>query len=131
MKTFKTLPNTENTFHDLLGYTFREWRDGYVELELEVLKKHRNRQGWIHGGVILSLLDIASTFAGNHSEDGPTATVTMNMSCNFIAGTQEDIIRTEGNLIRRGRSTYFTENRVFEDSSGKILATAQGVHKIL
>ncbi len=131
MKTFKTLPDTENTFHDLLSYTFREWRDGYAELELEVLKKHRNRQGWIHGGVILSLLDIASTFAGNHSEDGPIASVTMNMSCNFIAGTQEDIIRTEGNLVRRGRSTFFTENRVFDDSSGKILATAQGVHKIL
>lgn len=131
MATFKTLPDTENTFHDLLGYTFREWRDGYVELELEVLKKHRNRQGWIHGGVILSLLDIASTFAGNHSEDGPIASVTMNMSCNFIAGTQENTIRAEGNLVRTGRSTFFTENRVFEDSSGNILATAQGVHKIL
>lgn len=131
MRDFKTLPDIDNTFHELLGYSFLDWRDGYAHLELTVEAKHRNRQGWIHGGVILSLLDIASTFAGNYSEAGPTQTVTVNMSCNFISGTKDDVIRCEGKLVRKGRSTFFTENRILEGASDKILATSQGVHKIL
>ncbi|MCG8548723.1 MAG: PaaI family thioesterase [Alphaproteobacteria bacterium] len=131
MQQFKTLPNVVGTFHEVLGYTFLDWQDGFVRLELALEPRHRNRQGWVHGGVILSLLDIAGTFAGNHSDAGPVATVTMNLSSNFLSGSKEELIHTEGRLLRKGRTAFFTDNRVVEAGSGRVLATSQGVHKYL
>ena len=131
MADFKTLPDIEGTFHDLLGYTFVDWKDGFVKTELLLQPKHKNRQGWVHGGVILSMMDVVSTFAGNYGPDGPVQSVTVNISCNFISGTNGEKLLCEGRLVRKGRSTFFTENRVLEGGSEQLLATSQGVHKLL
>ena len=43
-------------FHGQLGIEIAEWRDGFARIVLELLPKHLNRSGIVHGGVLLTML---------------------------------------------------------------------------
>ena len=51
-------------FHELLGIELAEWRDGYAKVICDTDRRHSNRSGITHGGVMLSLIDQAAAYAG-------------------------------------------------------------------
>ncbi|WP_166267373.1 PaaI family thioesterase [Marinobacter caseinilyticus] len=57
---------SENTagFRDALGFTVAEWRKDYCMLTVPLGTQHLNRNGFVHGGVFMSLLDSASGLCG-------------------------------------------------------------------
>ena len=50
----------EGTYLEFLGFKLVDWKDGYARLEMLVRSDHRNTVGFLHGGVISSLLDMAT-----------------------------------------------------------------------
>ncbi|MFQ6005198.1 MAG: hotdog fold thioesterase, partial [Woeseia sp.] len=56
----------EGTYLEFLGFKLATWKEGFARLEMPVRPDHRNTVGFLHGGVIASLLDIAGAVAGSH-----------------------------------------------------------------
>ena len=56
----------EGTYLEFLGFKLVAWKSGYAKLEMPVRAEHRNTVGFLHGGVIASLLDISGDCFRNH-----------------------------------------------------------------
>jgi uncharacterized protein (TIGR00369 family) len=75
---FRTSP-----FLDALGpFFYRRTGDGFV-VGLRVADKHANARGSAHGGLLLTLADIALGYTAAFSEDPPLSLTTANISADF------------------------------------------------
>ena len=76
---FRTSP-----FLDLLGPFFhRKESDGTFVVGLRVLPKHANARGTAHGGLLMTLLDIAIGYRTSLSQDPPAAITTASITADF------------------------------------------------
>jgi acyl-coenzyme A thioesterase 13 len=76
---FRTSP-----FLDLLGPLFhRKEPDGTFVVGLRVLPKHANARGTAHGGLLMTLLDIAIGYRTSLSQNPPAALTTASMTTDF------------------------------------------------
>ncbi len=120
-----------DSYHSFLDYEVIESGDGFVRLEMTGFDCHRNRGDYIHGGVLMSLMDIAGIMAGVRASGDRKPAVTVNLSCNFLSTAMGKTVHAEGKVVRKGRSMFFCDCRVVDAESGKIFSTAQGVYKYL
>ena len=80
---FRTSP-----FLDLIGPLFyRREGDGFV-VALRVLPKHANARGAAHGGLLLTLADVALGYRTAFSQTPPAALTTINMTADFTAAAR-------------------------------------------
>ena len=126
-----TLGKDADSYHKFLDYNVVESGNGFVRLEMLGFDCHRNRQDYIHGGVLMSLMDIVGIMAGCRGSDETKPAVTVNLSCNFLSSAMGRTVHAEGKVVRKGRSMFFCDCRVVDAETGKIYSTAQGVYKYL
>jgi uncharacterized protein (TIGR00369 family) len=119
----------EPPFHALIGARGVERGEGRARYVLDVGAQHLNRRGVAHGGVVGSLLDMALGTAVVASIAPEEWCGTMQLSIQFREPVFPGTITAEGRMVRRGRTAAFAEGEV-RDTSGRILATAQGVWTI-
>jgi len=120
-----------DSFHEVLDYRIVTREDGFVRLEMTAYDCHRQRGRFIHGGVLMSLMDIAGIHAGLRAAGEARDGVTVSLNCNFLAVAKSARVFAEGRLLRKGRSMFFSECRVIDAETDNLLATAQGVFKYL
>ena len=118
-------------FEGVMAFERVEWRQGYVRIRVTLGPQHRNRQGFIHGGVIGALLDSAGMFAGTYDPQTGRgkAAVTVSTACQFIGASKGDAVEAIGELTRAGRSLYFADAKVLDPETGGVLASGQGTYK--
>jgi uncharacterized protein (TIGR00369 family) len=126
-----TLGKDADSYHKFLDYNVVESGNGFVRLEMLGFDCHRNRQDYIHGGVLMSLMDIVGIMAGCRGSDETKPAVTVNLSCNFLSSAMGRTVHAEGKVVRKGRSMFFCDCQVVDAETGKIYSTAQGVYKYL
>ena len=119
----------EGTYLEFLGFRLIDWRTGYAKLEMPVRGEHRNTVGYLHGGVISSLLDIAGAVAGSYGVSKESVSVTVNLNCNFISPHTAKTVIAEGELIRTTSSLFFAQARLFDPETNRLCATATGTYK--
>ena len=119
----------EGTYLDFLGFKLTTWKDGFVKLEMPVRHEHQNTVGYLHGGVIASLLDIAGAFAGSYGRSEEYVSVTINLNTTFISPLRSSSVIAEGELVRRTRSLFFAQARVIDPEHNRLCATATGTYK--
>ena len=124
-------PPPADSYHTFLDYKVVERDEGFVRLEMTGLNHHRNRGDYIHGGVLMSLMDIAGIMAGGRASGETRKTVTVNLTCNFLSTAMGETVHAEGRIIRKGRSMFFSDVRVVDSESGKIYSSGQGAYKYL
>jgi len=120
-----------NSFHNVLDYDVLERADGFVKLAMTGHDCHRNRGDYIHGGVLMALMDIAGIMAGGRASGETRNSVTVNLNCNFLSAAFAEKVFAEGKIVRKGRSMFFADCRVLDAETGKILSTASGIYKYL
>ena len=76
---FRTSPFLETTG----PYFFRKTDDGGLILGLRVLPKHANARGSAHGGLLITLLDIALGYNSGYSQDPPAKLTTASLTADF------------------------------------------------
>lgn len=94
-----------------------------VELKPHMLNNHDAG----HGGVLMTLLDIAMANAALSKIDYAREVVTVDMTVGFIAAASGRLVAT-GRAVGGGRSICFCEARVLDDS-GKVAAQAMGTFR--
>lgn len=98
-----------------------------ARFSVEALPPLTNTRGYAHGGLLMTLLDLALGHAAQSAVEGATSFATIDMQTAFLqpgAGR----ITAEGRVLRAGRSIAFCEGEV-RDESGSMLARGSGVFK--
>ena len=119
----------EGTYLEFLGFKLVAWKAGYAKLEMPVSNQHRNSVGFLHGGVIASLLDIAGAVAGSYGASNELVSVTINLNCNYMAPHRADTVVAEGELIRTTTSLFFAQSKLIDPENNLLCATATGTYK--
>lgn len=119
----------EGTYLEFLGFRLIDWRTGFAKLEMPVRAEHRNTVGFLHGGVISSLLDIAGAVAGSYGDANESVSITVNLNVNFMAPHRAETVVAEGELIRTTTSLFFAQARLLDPENNRLCATATGTYK--
>ncbi len=126
MKDESDTQRKRSGFRDHIGYRTKAWRDGYGEVELVVGQQHLNSVGIVHGGVYMSMLDVAlghavsfCTVPGNFR-----FSTTVSLTTSFLKGAKSGVLTAVGRIdgIQGRLATGTGEVR---DEAGDLCAVAQ------
>lgn len=124
---------THGGFADLVGYELVSWEDDVAEVGLTVEKRHLNRSGVMHGGVLTTLMDTACGYCGCYTPEGetPRRAFSLSLTCNFI-GTGQKGRRLIARARRTGggKSVFFADCEV-RDEDGRVIGSGQGTFKYI
>ena len=107
-----------------LGVQLSQRSRGRIVLMLEIRPEHMNRFEVAHGGVVMTLLDIAMAISANTLDDTAQGVITVEMKTSFI-GAASGTVTVEGRCIHLGKSVAFCEGKAY-GANGKLFATASG-----
>jgi uncharacterized protein (TIGR00369 family) len=102
--------------------------EGTARLSLPIEPHLTNSIGTVHGGVIMSLLDVALCTAARTLHPDSLGVITIDMSTSFIGGGSGARLLAEARVLKDGRSMIFVEGEAKnEDSSlvAKAIATVR------
>ncbi|HYN11385.1 MAG TPA: PaaI family thioesterase [Burkholderiales bacterium] len=100
-----------------------ELADGRARLSLPVEKHLSNSIGTVHGGVIMSLLDVALCTAARTLHPDSIGVITIDMSTSFIGGGSGGKLFAEARVLKDGRSMSFVEAEA-RNEDGSLVAKA-------
>jgi uncharacterized protein (TIGR00369 family) len=105
--------------------------NGRAKLALEVLPQHLNGWGAVHGGVTMTLLDVAMAVAVRSLEPDGKGVVTIEMKTSFMqAGPPRGRLSATGMCVHRSGTLAFCEAEV-RDEADRLVARASGTFKFL
>ena len=111
-------------FASHLGIELLEYKDGRARLRLVLRPELLNSFEAAHGGVVMTLLDIAMAMAARSRDAEALGAITVEMKGSFMnAGTGTLI--ADGVCLHLGKSVAFCEARI-HGSDGKHAATGSG-----
>ena len=116
----------EIPFVNLLGFELQRFENGHSELSFSPQPDHMNSFGVVHGGVLMTLLDVAMATAAR-SVTPEHGVVTIEMKTSFMRPGSGPLI-AKGHLLHRTRSMAFVEAQVL-DAQQQLCAHASGTFK--
>ncbi|BAE51410.1 PaaI family thioesterase [Paramagnetospirillum magneticum] len=117
-------------FQELLGYHLAEWTEDRAVLELTVERKHCNRAGLVHGGVLATLIDTSCGFAATFCPHPGRVRrcVTLQLTTSFTGQARHGLLRAIAHKKAGGSRIVFCSSEVFDDS-GKLVAMGEGTFR--
>lgn len=116
-------------FAELLGVEVLEKAGGHSRIMIRWAEQYTNRKGDFHGGVIMTLLDVAASEAVRSALQSFRGLSTISLTVNFLATARSSLIGT-GRLQRAGRTVAFAVSEVANED-GEVVATAQCAFRII
>ncbi|GAA4011525.1 PaaI family thioesterase [Actimicrobium antarcticum] len=128
--TAKPFP-VEIPFLQELGVEFLGMEDGQAQVALTLAERHMNSWHVGHGGVTMTLLDVAMAMAGRSLEPSAIGAVTVDMNTTFMrpAGQPGTRLVAKGRAYHRATTLVFCEGEVW--SGQQLVAKAMGTFKFL
>ena len=119
-------------FNAILGHRFVEWTDGRVVLELDIDEQHLNSVDFVHGGALMTLVDIAAGSAGTYAATPADhrGCLTISLTANFLSPAKSGPLRIVGLRRGGGRSTFTATAEIF-DADNNLCVVGQGVFRLL
>ena len=111
-------------FASHLGIQLVEKGDGRCVLKLELRDELMNSFEAAHGGVVMTLLDIAMAMAARSLDPKAVGAITVEMKTSFM-GVGKGVLTATGECLHLGRSVAFCEGKV-HNADGKLAASASG-----
>ncbi|SNX28562.1 uncharacterized domain 1-containing protein [Polynucleobacter meluiroseus] len=116
-------------FLKLLGVRLLSAEMGKGEILLALKPEHTNTWNVAHGGVLLTLMDVAMAVAARSSDPDDRSVVTIEMKNNFMQAAN-GILRVKADTVRRTATMAFCEAKLYNDE-GDICCMASGTFKFL
>ena len=125
-------------FIDKLGVEFLACEGGTAELALTTTEELCNSWGVMHGGVLMTLLDVAMAQAARtpapagspaQAPGGSSGMVTVEMKTSFMRPGQGRLL-AKGRVLHRSASMVFCEATIV-DAQSQLVAHATGTFKTL
>lgn len=115
-------------FADLLGVTVAHHEPGRARLEMDVRPELMNSWQVAHGGVVMTLADIALGVAVLTLARTAHGAMTIELKVSFLGPAAGRLV-AEGRCLRAGKSLAFCEGEVL-DGAGKLVAKALGTYRV-
>jgi uncharacterized protein (TIGR00369 family) len=104
--------------------------EGTARLSLPVESHLTNSLGTVHGGVIMSLLDVALCTAARTLHPESVGVITINLSTSFIGAGNGAKLYAEARVLKDGRSMSFVEGEA-QNADGTLVAKAVATVRVL
>ncbi len=132
----RALPMTQSTafridipFVKDLGIEFVSADNGHAVLALDLTPRHLNSWSVAHGGVLMTLLDVAMAVAGRSLDPAAGGGITVEMKTSFVQpATAATRLLASAHAFHRSASLAFCEGEV-RDTGGRLIAKAMGTFK--
>lgn len=118
----------EIPFLDHLGVVAEKINNDKVKISLDLRPELLNSFEVAHGGIVMTLLDVAMAMSARVKLNHVGGIMTVDMSTSFIRSAKGKIY-VEGNVLQTGKSIQFCEANAY-DSRGQIIAKAIGSFKL-
>ena len=120
-------PPGGGSFAKLLGVTIeREPEEGGLVVAMTVDERHENFHGVTHGGVAMTLLDMAMGGAVRRTLANNETCASININTDFLRPAPRGRLVARGRVDKRGRTAAFASGEL-HDAEGKLVARATGV----
>ncbi len=116
-------------FVDRLGLELHAYGEGRAELRVDLDAGHLNTWDVAHGGVLMTMLDVAMAMAARSAHANGQGVATVEMKTSFMRPA-EHRLRAEGQLVHATATMAFCEGRLYDDRD-QLCATASGTFKYL
>jgi len=120
-------------FVEELGLELHSVGDGTAELRVDLAEAHLNSWEVAHGGVLMTMLDVAmaqaARSANRHDGVAGPGVATIEMKTSFVRPAEGEL-RALGRLLHRTSTLAFCEASV-RDGQGHLCAHATGTFKYL
>lgn len=116
-------------FLKLLGVRLITAEMGKGEILLALKPEHTNTWNVAHGGVLLTLMDVAMAVAARAGDPSDRSVVTVEMKNNFMQAAN-GILRVKADTVRRTPTMAFCEAKLFNDQ-GEICCMATGTFQFI
>ncbi|GAB3551236.1 PaaI family thioesterase [Noviherbaspirillum agri] len=116
--------------HDL-GVEFLGMAGGEAQVALTLEQRHMNSWMVTHGGITMTLLDVAMSMAGRSLDPDARGGVTIEMKTSFLqpCGHAGGRVVAKGKALHRSTTICFCEGELWYDD--KLVAKATGTFKYL
>ncbi len=121
-------------FVEAQGFQLLRFEGGEAEIAVDVRPDQQNSWQVAHGGLLMTLLDVALAHAARspqpgHADDPDLGVATIEMKTSFLQPAEGRLV-ARARLLHRTRSLAFCEGDV-RDAQGRVCAHATGTFKYL
>src|SRR5580704_13681733 len=114
-----------------LGVEFVSAENGRAVVALDLAPRHLNSWSVAHGGVLMTLLDVAMAVAGRSLDPSAGGGVTVEMKTSFVQpGLAGSRLTASGHAFHRSSTMAFCEGEV-RDETGRLIARSMGTFKYI
>lgn len=117
-------------FLEHTGAALKDLSNGKAEVELHVKPYHLQHKGFVHGGVISTLMDNTGWYAAASTLDDGYTAVTMEIKINYLKPAINNYLLASAEIKRQGRSTSFVTIELHDDKNA-LIAYATGTYAIV
>jgi len=114
-------------FVERLGLELHACAGGASELRVDLTESHMNSWEVAHGGVLMTMLDVAMAMAARSEHLAGPGVATIEMKTSFMRPAEGEL-RALGKLLQRTATLAFCEASVL-DGEGRLCAHATGTFK--
>jgi len=120
-----------NPFLHALGVEFLRMESGESLIALDLSEQHMNSWQIVHGGVLMTLLDVAMAMAGRSLHADLKGVVTVDMNTSFLqpGGVTGGRIEARGRAFHQSTTMCFCEGEIW--NGDRLIAKAMGTFKYL
>lgn len=105
-----------------LSMQIREAEPGHSKVEIALEQKHLHPFGFVHGGIVATIVDTAALWAVFYSlEDEDAGMISVDLSLNFLAKVSTGLLTAVGTQIKLGKRLGYSSVEVTDDS-GELIA---------
>jgi uncharacterized protein (TIGR00369 family) len=116
-------------FVEKLGLELHGFRDGHAELRCDLHEALLNSWEVAHGGVVMTMLDVAMAHAARSAHASGQGVATIEMKTSFMRPAEGEL-RAIGKLLHKTTTMAFCEGSLY-DEHGALCAQATGTFKYL
>lgn len=110
----------KSPYFSLLSMEVKDLGWGTSLLEIELAEKHLQPFGFVHGGVIGSLIDAATFWAVFPQVDRVVGLTTIELKVNYLAPAKAGRLVAEGRCIKKGKTLALGEAFVRSDQGNLV-----------
>jgi uncharacterized protein (TIGR00369 family) len=103
----------------LIGARLLALRPGYCAIELPYREDLTQQHGYVHAGVVATIVDSAGGYAGFTLFPGDSSVLTVEYKLNLLAPASGERLVAEGRVVKPGRTLAVTRGEVYAEAAGK------------
>ncbi|GAB6038797.1 PaaI family thioesterase [Fundidesulfovibrio butyratiphilus] len=102
---------------DLIGFRIARLEGGTSLVEFTADHRHTNPMGTVHGGILCDIGDAAMGAALASIMPDDASFTTLELKMNFLRPVWKGPLRSEGRVIKAGRTVSLTECDIFDEQN--------------